>query len=493
MTSQPIAPAARPTSGRGLSIATFLDVATILLALLCLVGLGRVLWTLNLTYAFSNEGWTAYHAADAARGAPLYPQPGGLVYNNYPPLGYYLIGGLGRLIGDTVLAGRILSVVALLALATGVRLAVRAMGSGVRAANFAALILAATMLYDYDYIGVCDPHLLANAIQIFALVLCLRQPRTTLTMGLAALLFVAGFYVKHAMIVLPAVTGVWLLIHDRRSAFKLAGFGIGLGLAGMAAFQAAYGHGLLDMLYNARVYRLTFAISAAGGRAIILVPLIAAALLWWQRRDKYLGFCVAYAGIALAAAFYFLIGAGTGGKMLFDTIIALSLCAGAGLGVAWREDRRLPPVLFAAAQLVPVVAYVVFRSAAGILPHHWLATDNPAVIDTARDVAFLKAQHGEALCNEPVLCFWAGKPFAVDLWGYEEAVAVHARDGREVLDAITQHRYAVLQLAAPPNALGGVPESDPVWSKTVSDAIIAHYRIAYTSFNGTFWVPKERR
>ena len=61
---------------------------------------------------WGNEGWNAYHADAAMRGAQLYPPPDGLVANNYPPLSFYIIGAIGRLIGDPILAGRLLSLVA---------------------------------------------------------------------------------------------------------------------------------------------------------------------------------------------------------------------------------------------------------------------------------------------------------------------------------------------------------------------------------------------
>jgi hypothetical protein len=467
------------------------DVVAVGLTVLVAAGLARVLFTLDLEFPFSNEGWTAYHAAAAVSGAPLYPPSGAPVYNNYPPLGFYPIGGLGRLIGDTVLAGRILSVAAFLAIALGVMLASRRLGCNFRAAGFAALVFAATMLFDFDYVGVGDPQMIAHAVQIFALVLCLREPRTTASLALAAFLFATALFVKHALIVQPLVVGVWLLAYDRRSGLKLAAFGIAFLLAGAGLFQWIYGHPLLEELHDARVYRLAFALHAIAGRFVIVLPLAVSALLLRRYgRDRHYVLCVAYLVAALATATFFLGGAGTGGKMLFDTVIALSLCAGVGVHRVADGRSRLPQWLVVAAQVVPLAAYVVFRSLAGNLPHHWLATDNPAVTDTARGVAWLKSVKGEVLCNEPVLCFRAGKPFAVDLWGYEEAVAVGARDGRELIDAIAHRRYAVLQLAAPPDALGAMPEADPVWSRKVSDAIVANYRVAYASFNGTFWVPK---
>jgi hypothetical protein len=56
-----------------------------------------------------NEGWNAYFA-DAAMGKmPLYPSADKLITNNYPPLSFYIVGVVGRFLGDPVLAGRLLS------------------------------------------------------------------------------------------------------------------------------------------------------------------------------------------------------------------------------------------------------------------------------------------------------------------------------------------------------------------------------------------------
>ena len=52
-----------------------------------------------------NEGWNAYHALAAMAGRGLYPPPGALMINNYPPLSFFLVGALGRITGDMIVAG----------------------------------------------------------------------------------------------------------------------------------------------------------------------------------------------------------------------------------------------------------------------------------------------------------------------------------------------------------------------------------------------------
>jgi len=56
-----------------------------------------------------NEGWNAYHAAQAMSGTPLYPPADSLLSNNYPPLSFYIVGIAGRVVGDNVIAGRLVA------------------------------------------------------------------------------------------------------------------------------------------------------------------------------------------------------------------------------------------------------------------------------------------------------------------------------------------------------------------------------------------------
>src|SRR5436305_8374919 len=68
----------------------------------------------------NNEGWNAYFADAAIGKVPLYPSPGQFITNNYPPLSFYIVDLVGRLVGDPVLAGRLLSLVAVIAIATAI-------------------------------------------------------------------------------------------------------------------------------------------------------------------------------------------------------------------------------------------------------------------------------------------------------------------------------------------------------------------------------------
>jgi 4-amino-4-deoxy-L-arabinose transferase-like glycosyltransferase len=148
----------------------FFDDSIILLVLAltaaCAVALIHISSLSPLRVVFDyNEGWNAYHAAAAMSGnESLYPGPNSLMPNNYPPLSFYIIGGLGRITGDYVVAGRIISLLATISIAGAVTYIARQMGCAAIEACFAALIFLAMMLASTTYVGMDDPQLLAHAI-----------------------------------------------------------------------------------------------------------------------------------------------------------------------------------------------------------------------------------------------------------------------------------------------------------------------------------------
>ncbi|MEJ1968121.1 MAG: glycosyltransferase family 39 protein [Rhizomicrobium sp.] len=129
------------------------------------------------------------------------------------------------LTGDAIVAGRIVSLAALVAVAAGIETAARQMGCTRLEALFAALLFSAGLMLTSDYAGMDDPQLLGHAVAMGGLAAALREPRTPRLMVIAALLFTLAFFVKHNLIVLPAAMAAWLFFADRRhvAVFILSG------------------------------------------------------------------------------------------------------------------------------------------------------------------------------------------------------------------------------------------------------------------------------
>ena len=149
-----------------------------LIGAFCLLSLLRILLTLQLAVPLDpNEGWNAYWSNAAIKGEALYPAASAYLVNNYPPLSFYAVGAVGRLLGDNIFAGRLISLVAFASTLGAVWLAARRMGCGNHGAIFAALSLSAYLLAFTDYVGMNDPQLIGNALGTWGMVILLREPR----------------------------------------------------------------------------------------------------------------------------------------------------------------------------------------------------------------------------------------------------------------------------------------------------------------------------
>ena len=164
-------------------------------ALASLPAIGRVIQTIPARVSLdANEGWNAYHAA-AAFGGGLYPHPAQLFFNNYPPLSFYLVGGIGRWIGDSIVAGRLVAFVAFAALAAIAYVASRQMQCARSEASFAAALFVAVTLSLSHYVGIDDPQFLSQAVAAAGLLFVIPAARTTRGLWLAAALMSAAVFI----------------------------------------------------------------------------------------------------------------------------------------------------------------------------------------------------------------------------------------------------------------------------------------------------------
>lgn len=418
---------------------------TTLLAIGCGLALMHAVCVIGFHVPFDpNEGWNAAFT-DLLRstGSP-YPPPSSLLINNYPPLSFYAVAAVSALTGDAIIAGRIVALASLFAVAVGIETVARRMRCSRWEALFAALIFAAGVMLTSDYAGMDDPQLLGHAIAMGGLLLALREPRTPRLMIAAALLCVAAFFVKHNLVVLPVALGLWLLLADRRHAITFIASGVIFLLIGMGVFKQIYGVGLLTQIDSARTYALSNVWSGLAQWLPwgALPALGAAALLVVARRDRYAVFCAIYAGLALIAGAYFLGGAGVDANALFDADIALALGAGVLMSyVQTHRWQRAALLLYA----LPL-AFGVWTGEAD-----WRATDfwlNPMAEEratAAADIALIHDARGPVLCEMLSLCYWAGRPAEADVFNLEQAYLTRRRSDAELAGLIAAKRYALIQ------------------------------------------------
>jgi hypothetical protein len=100
---------------------------------------------------------------------------------------------------------------------------------------------------------------------------------------------------------------------------------------------------------------------------------------------------------------------------------------------------------------------------------------------STRDIAFLKARPGPALCAQISLCLWAGKDAGVDVFNVGEQIRTKARDPAPLETLVKEKHFATLQF----DDLDGFPLGPRILA-----AVQSGYRIDHADDNGVFMVPR---
>ncbi len=408
----------------------------VLLALLFLIWpVWRAFFPLQID---QNEGWNAYHA-DAAFGAgPLYPAPSELIGNNYPPLYYFLVGGLAQLFGDAVYVGRALSLVATLGLAIAAAAIVHQFGGGRTAATLAGSWFAATMARFYDdYVGMNDPQLLGQMIMAVALILFISRKITNRAVEPAVLLMVLAGFVKHNIVAIPVSALIWHALDDWHKGLRAALVGIAAAAAGLLICAWLFSPYFISDMLAPRLYHLDRALLFIRATHLWLPALVVWALwAWFEQGSKTAHFTMIFIGVSLVSFIVQRSSEGVGYNAQFDLVFAIAI----GLGLAF---ERLPlyvgPIGWSHIPIRPLVlAVLVLRLIAStriefayvlFSPDYRALAANYSTVARAEAVR-LAAIPNPIACSNLVICRMAGKAFVFDEFYVSQMVAtgMYSRD-----------------------------------------------------------------
>jgi hypothetical protein len=453
----------------------------VLVAMVCRIG---VKYSFNL-----NEGWNAYWAAAAWDGADLYPPPGSLKLNTYLPLWSYATGWLGSLVGDNILAGRIVAGSALLLNAAVAFLIVREITGHARDGWCAAgAFLAMSGLYYAQYVGVNDPQWAANLLMSVSLLLIVREingrSKGRPYYYLVPLLLVGGL-LKHNVIAAPASIAIFLLLY-RRAEFVLFAVYSAVGLIVVcAALYAMFGTSVFASLLFPRPYDFgnAWAQTLDHLRAYGFLLLVPAYLAWQAGPPARLIFI--YSIVSLAQGFVLSGGFDVDVNVFFDFAVATSI----GLGLLqnsvfraigshagrWRAGAVL--ALWLVVPLAPV-ALALPQGIGEVRDVFGTLADSPQ----QADVASLRALPGGAICENAALCYWAGKPFQVDMNNLKILTAASAPVEADFIARLRTCSYPLIQLE---------DDWDDVDEGPFTAGVVAALKTHYMETRGSgYWKPR---
>ncbi|MBV9331061.1 MAG: glycosyltransferase family 39 protein [Alphaproteobacteria bacterium] len=462
-----------------------LHLITALLATGCFLGIFHAAQVAPIQVPIDyNEGWNAFHASAAATGQPLYPGAASMMINNYPPLSFYLTGYLGELIGDNILAGRLLSLASAIATCTLLGAWLRKEGQlAVAEATFAVLTFLGTLLVFTRYVGMNDPQLSGHALACGALYLLVRETHTPLRVASGALFLSLAIFTKHNLVALPSAVIIWLWLRDKRQAIAVAASMLTFCFAGLVLTDVLLQTDLLSDLFTSRTYLASGVFwSAARLFGTTFVPMAAIAWLASTRwENPVVCFVVIYTGIAIATGLVFSGGAGVDANAMFDANIALALA----VGLTLHELRRdaVATTLVAVGVLLPLAFGTgLYARQAWLSSSYWIRPLEEQRSATARDIAQLRKAGDPVLCETLALCYWAHLRPSVDSFNLAQAYRSHPARERALLSLMDRRKFHAVQVSS----LQSLP-----FSASITSSLQRNYRTDHLDSAGVFMVPTK--
>ncbi len=410
-----------------------------------------------------NEGWNAYWADAAMHGQPLYPDAESPVVDNYPPISFFVVGLAGKMIGDNVMAGRLIAVIALFAISANLFLWLRLANSSRHAAAMgAAFFLAGFAALAPQYVGMNDPQLLAHAIMLSGLSLLWRAPFKVRNIIIASVLMLCAGFTKQLLIPLPIALTLWYLVHSRKALLVwLVASAISLSVA-YALLSHAYGSQFLQNLTGAREYSIHRGVSAAKHAfgqlwSLLLVAAPCMLLVYRSHRSNRAHAAGEFSLLYLVIAG--LIGTTAAGALgvnnnaFFDLLIAACMCASIGI-------ESLPSILAGrwpgngASQAISFLVLLVASTFVFHAAH--------AVAETRRRLARLDSDERQTLaqieqlsqwgrdrhvaCELLEMCYWAHLPLELDMFNYGVRLRLGIVPAQACESLLVTGRISVMQL-----------------------------------------------
>ncbi len=444
-----------------------------------LMMLGRLWWLPAHASLNVNEGWNAGHVARAFGAGLLYPSPDALFANNYPPLSFFVVGLVEPIVGDAIIAGRIVSLLSQIAVGLAIYvIAGRLVRDRLFAAAAAGLFAALSVTILRKYLAMNDPQWLGQAFMAWALVLLVpRRVGARLGAGTviaAAALVVAGGLVKHNLVAIPIAVTLWLWFTDRRPLWIWVSSGALMAVIALAGLYAIWGADVFaQVLGPARSYSLRRMLVHGVPLLLFILPGLLAArpLLAAWRSDTRLLLPLLFLGSAVPTAFLQRSGAGVDINAIFETMIAFSIVVPVGCSLRMERPWRwyalafVPPIAF-----LPVAAVADIRELAGRgeAERHW----RPFIEQIAR-------ADGPVACDDQSICHWAGRQSALDFFALKQRLVKGEQPA--LTEALARKEIAMIAMRS----------SNPGWHENrLIPAIRRHYRTVYEADGTELLVPR---
>jgi len=390
-----------------------------------------------------NEGWNAGHALQAFSPA-LYPGPGALFINNYPPLWFYLTGALARWFGDPILPARIVAFAAFFGVAAAIYALARNLRIDAGAAAIGALGFVVTAAAFFRaYVGLDEPQMLAHALATAAAAAAMGSRRRR-GIAVAALLTVLALLVKQIVVGLPIAVTLFLLLRRRHLLGAWIATGLAAAVIALAALLAAYGSSFVSNVISPRYFSFERLGTSLAATLRVITPLVAFGVAAWGVRRRW-DDAVLFAALAIAAAYAPIVVFGSVLGVSFNIGFDLAIAASLGLAVGWARTQEALGrwgAPWRAVVAVALVAVPILDAPRDVRDPAALANAQATAVTSAALTTRIASLKGPVVCETLSICIWAGKPSAADLWKLHNERTLAFLDPAPMLARIRAGGYA---------------------------------------------------
>jgi hypothetical protein len=199
----------------------------------------------------------------------------------------------------------------------------------------------------------------------------------------------------------------------------------------------------------------------------VLLALLGAVI---DRQNRTTLLFATYLLVAIVLACLLTSGDGVNFNLMFEVVIAFSLAAGQLLA-RLRPHRSLRFWAIGAYAFAALINAGLVGTKEEFLLRPWIAMERARVAATEATVRLLADHPGPALCDTPILCYWAHKPLELDPFNFGQGVIAGTKDERIVLRRIDAGYYGAIELGGEPD-----PAKPGFLGPRLPAAVAARYR-----------------
>ena len=395
-----------------------------------------------------NEGWNAFFGAAAIHTGKLYPGPEQLITNNYPPLSFYFVAYLGSLLGNLILAGRLISLLSVLFLGLFIGKLIKQLRGNSRDAIVGGAFFIATMgLFFQNYVGMNDPQFLAQCIMLGGVLLFLKAlDQERIPWAGLAVMVIAGFF-KHNIIMLPISVLLWLLLRGEKKMFaKCLLLALSFMAAGFMLCYWCYGH---DFFFNfcpsRRIFLFKGPLALLDLSCVLLPAMIAFSILWKKRGDQGAFLILIMMIVGTIVTFLQRIGSGVSINSQFDFNIALAAAVGLAFhflsdaSLSWKKiSKETLQLSFLLVLLLPFLFAPELHDLPHLFSRSFYQEARRRENIVLQEVQKIHNIPGDVFCENSI-CYLAEKPFVIDFFNTNERIKTGTISPFAVTDRITHH------------------------------------------------------